>query len=98
LEIKYQKKESVISVKYGRNGNHSSLNLFFDYFSKDTEILKGKYTHKKSTYITESAFYFAPPNIILSNHFNDELLKFAKFYESKVNSLVPLRKGSNYRT
>jgi hypothetical protein len=61
LEIKYQKKESVISVKYGRNGNHSSLNLFFDYFSKDTEILKGKYTHKKSTYITESAFYFAPP-------------------------------------
>ena len=29
-----------------------------------------------------------PPNIVLSNHFNEELLKFAEFYESKVTSLV----------
>jgi hypothetical protein len=85
LEIKYQKKESVISVKYGRNGNHSSLNLFFDYFSKDTEILKGKYTHKKSTYITESAFYFAPPLGFCSSSWTRT--KEALYLKS--NSLIP---------
>jgi len=32
--------------------------------------------------MTVSASDFAPPNIVLSNHFNEELIKFASFYDS----------------
>jgi hypothetical protein len=44
--------------------------------------------HKKSPTFLLNFSDFAPPNVVLSNHFNEELLKFAAFYESKANSLA----------
>ena len=53
-----------------------------------TERQFSKKEKKKPPNFLSGFSYFAPPNIVLSNHFNEELLKFATFYDSKVSSLV----------
>ena len=46
--------------------------------------MKLKCPQKKAQHFCSTFFYFAAPNIVLSNQFNEELLKFASNQEIKL--------------
>ena len=52
-------------------------------------IFLNKIGTKKPPNFLSGFSYFAPSNIVLSNKFNEELLKFATYYECLETSRVP---------